>query len=562
MKLEDYFFKLENLPDDLILPEKIDYPHFYSPHPVALIAAEKVQKELETKSFNHDFGINNFERNGAIGKMFGVLVARSNKGELGYFKSFSGKLGESNFHEGFVPPVFDLLDENGFFKKEEAYLNQLNERIEILENDKNQKIKEEEFKIFSSQSSQQLSDFRNFLKIEKKKRAEIRQKEIENLQESDYQKLIEKLKKESISQQIEYKKLNKELHQILAEKKGALSIVQNEIELLKKERKEKSISLQNRIFEQYTFINQEKTSKSLLAIFQETIFDKPPAGAGECAAPKLFQFAFMHNFDPICLAEFWWGLPPDSEVRVHKQFYPACRGKCEPILSHMLGASNVELNPLNSQNNPEELEIIFEDEWIVAVNKPAEFLSVPGITLTDSILTRLKTKYPESTGPLLLHRLDMSTSGVLLAAKTSEIHKQLQKQFIDRKIKKVYHAILDGYVDKDSGIIDLPLTLDVLDRPKQKVCFKDGKYTLTKFKVVKRINGKTLIEFYPVTGRTHQLRVHSAHHLGLNCPILGDDLYGRKDNRLFLHAYQLTFYHPFKKKEFTITKVHKFEETL
>jgi tRNA pseudouridine32 synthase/23S rRNA pseudouridine746 synthase len=252
------------------------------------------------------------------------------------------------------------------------------------------------------------------------------------------------------------------------------------------------------------------------------------------------------------MAEFWWGMPPDSEVRVHRQYYPACRGKCEPILNHMLSASSVGTNPLNVQDNPNDLDIIYEDEWIVAINKPSEFLSVPGKSLSDSVLTRLKTKYPEATGPILLHRLDMSTSGILLAAKTSEIHKQLQKQFIDRKIKKVYHAILDGNVDKDSGIIDLPLTLDILERPKQKVCFKEGKRSITEFNVLKRKKGKTLIEFHPITGRTHQLRVHAAHHSGLNCPILGDDLYGSKDERLYLHAAQLTFYHPIQKMNVVI----------
>ena len=324
----------------------------------------------------------------------------------------------------------------------------------------------------------------------------------------------------------------------------------------------KSNELQNKIFDHYIFLNQKKEKKSLLTIFKESVFKIPPAGAGECAAPKLFQFAFLNDFTPICMAEFWWGMPPDSEVKVHKQFYPACRGKCEPILSHMLSESFVETNPLNVQSNPNDLEIVYEDEWIVAVNKPTEFLSVPGKSLTDSILTRLISKYPDATGSLLLHRLDMSTSGILLAAKTTEAHKILQKQFIDRKIKKVYHAILDGIVENDSGMIELPLTLDVLDRPKQKVCFEQGKKSVTKFNVLKRKNGKTLIEFHPITGRTHQLRVHSAHHLGLNYPILGDDLYGKKDERLFLHAYELTFYHPIKKKEVKLNLDSKFEELL
>ena len=552
MRKEDYFFKLDKLSKDLSLPNKIDYPHFYSPHPLAQIAAAELQKELETRDFNHDFGINNSQRNGAIGKMFGVLVVRTNKGEIGFLKAFSGKLGESNFHSGFVPPVFDLLHKDGFFRKEEAVLNQLNKEIDDFEKSEGYNQLKEEYKNLENQIQKELSEFKSYLKKKKQERDEVRNAERSNLSENEYALLIEKLKNESISQQLEYKRLAKTSTNKLED--GRIEIDRTELKLveLKSLRKQKSYDLQNKIFEHYSFLNQNKEKRSLLSIFKDSIFQVPPAGAGECAAPKLFQFAFLTDLEPICMAEFWWGMPPDSEVRVHRQYYPACRGKCEPILNHMLSASSVGTNPLNVQDNPNDLEIMYEDEWVVAINKPSEFLSVPGKSLSDSVLTRLKIKYPEATGPILLHRLDMSTSGILLAAKTSEIHKQLQKQFIDRKIKKVYHAILDGNVDKDSGIIDLPLTLDILDRPKQKVCFQEGKRSITEFNVLKRKKGKTLIEFHPITGRTHQLRVHAAHHSGLNCPILGDDLYGSKDERLYLHAAQLSFYHPIQKMNVVI----------
>jgi tRNA pseudouridine32 synthase/23S rRNA pseudouridine746 synthase len=547
MRKEDYFFNLDKLPKDLSLPNKIDYPHFYSPHPLAQIAAAELQKELETRDFNHDFGINNSQRNGAIGKMFGVLVVRTNNGEIGFLKAFSGKLGDTNFHRGFVPPVFDLLQKDGFFRIEETILNQLNKEIDDVEKSEGYIKSKKEYKNLENQIQKELSEYKSYLKKKKKERDEVRNSERSNLSENEYAILLEKLKNESISQQLEYKRLAKTNTKKLED--GRIEIDRAELKLveLKSLRKQKSNDLQNKIFEHYSFLNQDKEKRSLLSIFKDSIFQVPPAGAGECAAPKLFQFAFLTDLEPICMAEFWWGMPPDSEVRVHRQYYPACRGKCEPILNHMLSASSVELNPLNSQKKPQELEIIYEDDWIIAINKPAEFLSVPGKSLSDSVLTRLKTKYPEATGPILLHRLDMSTSGILLAAKTSEIHKQLQKQFINRKIKKVYHAILDGNVDKDYGIIDLPLTLDILDRPKQKVCFQEGKRSITEFNVLKREKGKTLIEFHPITGRTHQLRVHAAHHSGLNCPILGDDLYGSKDERLYLHAAQLTFYHPIQK---------------
>ena len=552
MRKEDYFFKLDKLPKDLSLPNKLDYPHFYSPHPLAQIAAAELQKELETRDFNHDFGINYSQRNGAIGKMFGVLVVRTNNGEIGFLKAFSGKLGDTNFHRGFVPPVFDLLHKDGFFRKVEAILNQLNKEIDDFEKSEGYNQLKEEYKNLENQIQKELSEFKSYLKKKKQERVEVRNAERSNLSENEYALLLEKLKTESISQQLEYKRLAKTSTKKLED--GRIEIDRTEIILveLKSLRKQKSNDLQNKIFEHYSFLNQNKEKRSLLSIFKDSIFQVPPAGAGECAAPKLFQFAFLTDLEPICMAEFWWGMPPDSEVRVHRQYYHACRGKCEPILNHMLSASSVGTNPLNVQDNPNDLDIIYEDEWIVAINKPSEFLSVPGKSLSDSVLTRLKTKYPEATGPILLHRLDMSTSGILLAAKTSEIHKQLQKQFIDRKIKKVYHAILEGNVDKDSGIIDLPLTLDILDRPKQKVCFQEGKRSITEFNVLKRKKGKTLIEFHPITGRTHQLRVHAAHHSGLNCPILGDDLYGSKDERLYLHAAQLTFYHPIQKMNVVI----------
>jgi tRNA pseudouridine32 synthase/23S rRNA pseudouridine746 synthase len=552
MSESDYFKKFKQIPENYSLPEALDFPFYYTPHELAEFAANQLQEELSKTNFNHDFGIEKKERNGAIGKMFGVLVVQNKNGDLGYLKAFSGKLGERNWHEGFVPPVFDLLEKDGFFKTEEKYLNELNKQIEKLENDPIRKIKEDEYTKLNSETLKQLSDFRLYLKKEKKTRAEIREKEKEKLEDTDYQCLIEKLKKESISQQIEYKKLNKELNHILANKKEELLKFEHEIESLKKVRGEKSNALQDKIFDQYTFLNQAKESKSLLEIFKETIFEKPPAGAGECAAPKLFQYAFQNDLTPICMAEFWWGMSPDSEIRVHKNFYPACRGKCEPILKHMLGKSKVSQNPLNTQSVVNELEIIYEDEWIVAVNKPPEFLSVPGKQMTDSVLTRLQLKYPDATGPLLVHRLDMSTSGILLAAKDKDIHKALQNQFIKRKVEKVYRAVIERKPKKLEGTIDLPLTLDFLDRPKQKICFEEGKKAITTYKFLKSVKKGSLIEFQPLTGRTHQLRIHAAHHLGLNSPIVGDDLYGMKEKRLYLHAQKLRFIHPISKKNIII----------
>jgi tRNA pseudouridine32 synthase/23S rRNA pseudouridine746 synthase len=256
---------------------------------------------------------------------------------------------------------------------------------------------------------------------------------------------------------------------------------------------------------------------------------------------------------PVALAEFWWGISPKSEIRKHGNFYPSCRGKCEPILGHMLQGLTVDDNPmLENPADGKSLPIVFEDKHIIVVNKPSNFLSVPGKTISDSVYTRIKEQYPDATGPLIIHRLDMLTSGILLLAKTKSAHKYIQYQFIHRQIEKTYVALLNGELEKDSGIIDLPLRTDIDDRPRQLVCYDYGKPAQTEFKVLSRENGKTRIQFHPITGRTHQLRVHAAHSLGLNMPIIGDDLYGIKSDRLHLHAASITFRHPKSKEPMTI----------
>ena len=324
----------------------------------------------------------------------------------------------------------------------------------------------------------------------------------------------------------------------------------HKINAIKENRRVKSAELQQQLFENYAFLNQSGELKSLGKIFN----GNPPAGAGECAAPKLLHYAFQHELKPIAMAEFWWGQSPKSEVRKHQQFYPACTGKCEPILAHMLAGIELENNPfLVNSAEGKELEIVFEDDYLVVVNKPSEFLSVPGKQVVDSVYTRMKQQFPDATGPLVVHRLDMSTSGLLLIAKSSEIHKKLQSQFIKRQIKKRYVALLDGILNEDNGIINLPLRVDLDNRPNQIVCYEHGKNAETHWEVVSRINNRTLIYFYPITGRTHQLRVHAAHSLGLNAPIVGDDLYGNKANRLHLHAESITFQHPITKEKMTLS---------
>ena len=532
------------------LPKKLDYPFYYDPKPLAIEAAKQLQIRLEKEDFNHNFGIGQKERGNAIGKMFGVLVVENSSDEIGYLAAFSGKLGDKNHHEGFVPPVFDILEEDGFFKKGEVELNELNRKIESIENSLEFANAIQILEGFKKESEEKINTFKAWLKSEKQKRDEIRLKNRDILSQVEFEKLNDELKNESISQQLEFKKLKK----LIVLKIGELEDkTLGELQNLKEIRARKSAQLQQAIFNEYTFLNSKKENKSLLDIFSKTVFKTPPAGAGECTAPKLFQYAFLHDLKPICMAEFWWGMSPDSEVRVHKQFYPACRGKCEPILEHMLDGIQVEDNPMLKQAEVKDLEIVFEDEWLLLVNKPTDFLSVPGKELKDSVLERIKLNYPSATGPLLVHRLDMSTSGLLLVAKTEVVYKNLQSQFIQRKVKKTYIALLDGIVSDKEGSINLPLRVDLDDRPKQMVCYEYGKNALTKYRVVEIKDNKTRIEFYPITGRTHQLRVHAAHHLGLNSPIVGDDLYGTKVQRLHLHAAQIEFTHPLSKEKLRIT---------
>jgi len=485
--------------------------------------------------------------------MFGVLVVKHKEGELGYLAGFSGKLAGVNHHSNFVPPVFDILKDDGFFRLGEAKVNVVNARIETLENNveylKNQQFQKEEILLRNEQLSLQKQQVKDGKQDRKHRRTIAKDK----LNEVDFNLFLEELGKESIQEHYAYKDLiNYWKHRIsLTEEK--LSHYTTEIEALKEERKIRSASIQQEIFEHCTFLNQDGKTKDLIQIFNPTKEIFPPAGAGECAAPKLLQYAFQHQLTPISMAEFWWGASPSSEIRKHKQFYPACRGKCEPILGHMLEGIDMDENPrLNPQFEKAELNIIFEDDYLMLINKPSEVLSVPGVNIADSIYTRVKENYPKFTGPLVVHRLDQSTTGILLIAKTKEIYKILQRQFINRTVKKQYVAILDGILSENEGSIQLPLRVDLDNRPRQLVCSEHGKTAYTNWKVVNRTENTTRIHFFPVTGRTHQLRVHAAHSSGLNIAILGDDLYGIPSERLFLHAERLTFRHPISNEEVTI----------
>ncbi|WP_041417973.1 RluA family pseudouridine synthase [Shewanella woodyi] len=533
----------------LALPERFTYPFYYEPHPLCLLAAKELQAYLDSQTqWQHNFGHQGVQE-GAIGKMFGVLVVHNAQGELGYLSAFSGKVADQNLLPNFVPPVFDMLTEGGFFLTEQTRINQLSEQLSKL----NTNPKISEYSNFLADeidaSKQQLEAQRQHIIEGRKTRKAHRTKAELELNETDFIKLQAKLAKESVHHKNQLKALNLYWDERVDAAKQQLNQLTDEIDQLKQERKSSSAKLQKKLFEHYRFLNIKGEHRDLGNIFKDTVHQTPPAGSGECAAPKLLHYAFKWGMKPLAMAEFWWGSSPKSEIRQHKNFYGACQGKCKPILGHMLDGMELDKNPL--LNNPavgKAIDIIYQDEEMAIINKPAEFLSVPGKSIQDSVYLRMKTQFPDATGPLIVHRLDMSTSGLMVIALTKEANKSLQAQFIARTVKKRYTALLTGELREDEGSISLPMRGDFDDRPRQLVCFDHGKPAETKWQVIERKDGKTKVHLYPKTGRTHQLRVHSAHAQGLNMPIVGDDLYGTKADRLHLHAELLELNHPSTKE--------------
>ncbi len=541
--------RITYFPDDVIkaitLPERFTFPFFYEPHPLAEVAAAELQHYLETQTdLDHNFGLSENAQGLVIGKMFGVLVVQDTEGRLGYLSASSGKLAGSNDHPRFVPPVFDMLLEDSFFLKEQYLLNDINQQVKDIETDENYILLAQEFEKLSVEADSEITTFKNELKANKADRKKLRAEQKKVLGEAEYADFEAVMIRHSLHDKHRFSVLANEWEVRLNEMKSVLAHYENSIEALKKERAERSSALQQQLFEQYTFLNRDGKTKSLQAIFSETVFGKPPAAAGECATPKLLQYAFLNGYTPLAMAEFWWGAPPKSEVRKHKQFYPACTGKCKPILEHMLEGIPIEDDPfLKNPGEGKELKIVYEDDSFVVVNKPADLLSVPGIQIYDSVYARLKSAFG-GIEPLIIHRLDMATSGLLVVAKTKEAHKHIQKQFLRRTVTKRYTALLSKPVAGEEGEISLPLRGDLDNRPSQLVCFEFGKRAVTKWKVIERNGTTTKVHFWPLTGRTHQLRMHAAHEEGLNAPIVGDDLYGTAADRLHLHAAYIEFLHP------------------
>lgn len=545
-------------------PEKMNNPFDYEPHPLCIQICKELQTYLENKKEWRE----EIDR----GKMFGILIV-----EGGYLAAYSGQIGGRSDWDDFVPAVFDYLQPDGYFKTHEAEITRINESILRLEKDERMQKARTLIADLFAQRQQTIADFQEKMK-EKKAQRDLRRKQ-GNLSAEEEQAMT----KESQFMKAELHRLKKSL----AEKttlETEYEDYQNNISRLKQLRKQLSDALQQWLFAQFRMLNAQGEEKDLLEIFRDTVLEDqpnlsllskraalkmvPPAGSGECCEPKLLQYAFRHHLKPLQMAMFWWGESPKEEIRHHLQFYPACNGKCKPILRWMLPEVNTMLN---HASQPLTLETLYEDRELAVICKPAGMLSVPGkesgVTSVYSIMRR---KYPEATGPLIVHRLDMATSGLMVIAKTEFAYHRLQEQFANHQIQKKYVAIVcakEGSIQPE-GLLSLPLMPDYLDRPRQIVNHEQGKEAITEYKVLGNAENNALgnkesegnnqhlrIALYPQTGRTHQLRVHCAHREGLNAPILGDPLYGcEKASRLYLHAESIRFTHPLSGKEIFIER--------
>ena len=544
-------------------PERMNNPLDYQPHPLCIA----VCKELQTYLSEREDWREEIDK----GKMFGVLIVEnaqpaSGAPKIGYLAAYSGQIGGRSDWDDFVPAVFDYLQPDGYFKTHEAEISGINQSIRKLE--ANTHMKEAKGLILQLQEERKHTIAAYQEKIKKAKAKRDARREAGSLNPEEEAEMV----KESQFMKAELRRLKKSLSEKTS-LETEYEAYQADILSLKQLRKTLSDALQQWLFSQFRMQNHEGESKDLLEIFrdaalrdypQATIATSriaalkmvPPAGSGECCEPKLLQYAYSLGYKPLQMAMFWWGESPKEEIRHHLHFYPACNGKCKPILQWMLPASTFEPAAVDlSLYN--KVETLYEDREIAVIHKPEGLLSVPGKDATQpSVHALMRSKYPEATGPLIVHRLDMSTSGVMMIAKTEFAYHRLQKAFLNHQIQKKYVAIISGKVIPEKGIISLPLMPDYLDRPRQIVDHELGKEAITEYEVLEPVDDSHLrIALYPKTGRTHQLRVHCAHQEGLKAPILGDPLYGNeKAARLHLHAEEITFEHPLTGKKMTITR--------
>ncbi|MBR5300366.1 MAG: RNA pseudouridine synthase [Bacteroidales bacterium] len=511
------------------LPERFTDPFRYAPHPLVKEAAGIVIREIESRSDLHEAFME--------GKMLGVMITSDSDGHLGYLAGFSGNVGGRSHIEGFVPPIYDLLDPSGHFKIREAEITAMNSLISEMQDSSKHKALTDRLSCYEKSRDEEISIMKARMALSKKQREEARRSI------SDPTRLSE-LIRESQFEKAQLKRLKASWEEKICEARREITEIQDEIKNLKSRRAAMSDKLQKWIFSQYIVHNQNGEEKSIGEIFADLGLT-PPGGTGECAAPKLLEHAYRNGLKPLAMGEFWYGESPSTAVRTHGHFYPSCTSKCGPLLSFMMKGLEVEKD---TQATAEPI-IIYEDAFLLAVDKPSGMPSVPGLDGRVSAYEFLCRTY---TDLHVIHRLDMDTSGLLLFAKTAEAAAHMQRQFEEHTIHKTYHAKLSASESGkelkagDNGEISLPLSPDYDERPRQKVDHAQGKAALTRYEVISvSEDGTTDVAFHPHTGRTHQLRVHAAHTLGLGRPIVGDMLYGGSPaSRLHLHASSITFRHP------------------
>lgn len=530
------FHPFPEIPVGTVLPKLFTCPFCYTPHPLAVLAADYVRHYVATRV--------DWSAELDKGKMFGVLVVKDTAGQLGFLAAFSGNIAGSGLHSYFVPPIYDLSAPDGHFRTVEHAISELNRQIAAL--DENAAFCEAEARLtlMEQQREQEIESAKDTARRHKAERDAMRRQPLTDEQQAA-------LIRQSQYEKAEIKRLERQWNARIQAAAEETAATKAEIAKLKDLRRQKSEELQAWLFEQYVVLNARGGRKTVRQIFADERGTEPPAAAGECAAPKLLQYAFANGYQPVAMAEFWWGESPEGEIRRHGMYYPACHSKCEPILNFMLQGLDVEPNRL-SRKPQTELRIIYNDQWVAAVEKPSGLPSVPGKEHAVSVYTIVSQMFPDATGPLVVHRLDMDTSGIMLIAKDKPTFVALQRQFAGRMVKKRYVALLDGLLKAGSGTISLPLRPNPDDRPRQMVDYEHGKPAVTRFSVIETSNGRTLVDFRPETGRTHQLRVHAAHQSGLGCPIVGDNLYGKPADRLMLHAAEIEFRHPVTNQKINI----------
>lgn len=510
------------LSTDIAKPERFTFPFCYEPHPLCLLAAQEVQANIASvDAWREEIG---------CGKMFGVLVVERD-GQLGFLAAYSGLLAGRNDWPYFVPAVYDLLQPDGHFKKGEDEISDINRRVYELEHCDERKALQTELRSMETEAATVLAEY--------KENTRLKKETLDGDERIHFSQFAN----------AELRRMKKAYEEKANNIRLRLQKKDSEIADLKQTRRLKSDELQRWLFSQFRMLNARGERRDLCQIFAEATGGIPPSGAGECCAPKLLQYAFGHALRPVCMAEFWWGESPRAEVRHHLNYYPACRGKCKPILEFQLQGLDVDPDP-RAADEEHDLQIVYDDADICVVVKPSGMLSVPGKSQRRSVLSEMHRLFPAAEGPLIVHRLDQDTSGLMVVAKTMAAYLDLQRQFCEHTIRKKYVALLSRQPNRaNEGTLRLPLRPDHLDRPRQVVDSEHGKVAVTDYRI-ENSDGRIVAELFPHTGRTHQLRVHCAHADGLNAPIVGDTLYGRDAytasaaSRLCLHAATITLRHP------------------